>query len=111
MGDQVEFVVLQLREPISQAKKWAKTNGLEALPLSDSGVKSSDDKLLTVKGGEKIPDRQLARVFPASYVIDKHGVVVFSHMGSIDDWSEYVGFLKMQLNIRVNKVIAGYSVR
>ena len=94
LGDQVEFVVLQLREPISQARAWAKKNNLTALPLSDSGVKSVDDKFLTVKGGEKIPDRQLAHVFPASYVVDKHGIVIFSHMGSIDDWSEYISFFK-----------------
>ncbi|MDH5472831.1 MAG: redoxin family protein [Gammaproteobacteria bacterium] len=94
MGDQIEFVVLQLREPISQARNWASSNGLDVLPLSDSGVKNSDDKFLTVKTGDKIPDRQLANVFPASYVVDKHGVVVFSHMGSIDDWSEYISFFK-----------------
>lgn len=92
MGEQVQFVVLQLREPISQAREWAQKNSLTALPLSDSGVENSEDKFLTVKSGEKIPDRQLAHVFPASYVIDKHGIVVFSHMGSIDDWSVYVPF-------------------
>jgi len=94
LGDQVEFVVLQLREPISQARAWAKKNGLDTLPLSDSGVANPEDKFLTTKSGEKIPDRQLAHVFPSSYVIDKHGIVIFSHMGSVEDWSEYVGFFK-----------------
>lgn len=94
VGDDVEFIVLQLREPIETSKKWAKENNLESLPLSDSGVKSSKDTLLKLKDGSTIEDRQVARVFPSSYVIDKHGIVVFSHMGSISDWSEYVPFFR-----------------
>ncbi len=92
VGDDVEFVIMQLRESIETSRAWAKENSLDALPLSDSGVKSSRDTELTLRDGSKIPDRQVSRVFPSSYVIDKHGVVVFSHMGSIDDWSEYVPF-------------------
>ncbi|HEY9051723.1 MAG TPA: redoxin family protein [Gammaproteobacteria bacterium] len=92
MGDDVEFIVMQLREPIETSRQWAKENSLDALPLADSGVKSSKDTELTLKDGSKIADRQVSRVFPSSYVIDKHGVIVFSHMGSIEDWSEYVPF-------------------
>jgi hypothetical protein len=91
-GDQVEFVVLQVREPIKTARAWAKENNVEALPLSDSGVKSSKDRQLTLKDGSRIDDRKLAKAFPASYVLDKNGLVIFSHMGSVSDWSEYVPF-------------------
>ncbi|MDQ1363285.1 MAG: hypothetical protein QG652_1146 [Pseudomonadota bacterium] len=94
MGKDVEFVVLQMREPITQAKAWAKENNLSALPLSDSGVKSSSDTELTLRSGKKIQDRDLAKIFPASYVLDKHGIVIFSHMGSVSDWSEYVPFFR-----------------
>lgn len=94
MPGQVEFVVLQVREPISQARRWAKENNVEALPLSDSGVKSASDTTLKLKDGSTIDDRELADVFPASYVLDKHGLVIFSHMGSVHDWSEYVPFFK-----------------
>lgn len=94
IGEQMEFVVLQVREPISTAREWAKENNVAALPLSDSGVQSAKDKWLTLKGGEKIPDRSLASAFPATYVLDKNGLVVFSHMGSVTDWSEYVPFFK-----------------
>jgi len=94
MGDQIEFVVLQVREPISQARKWAKENNVVALPLSDSGIKSSSDTTFMLKDGGTIDDSELATVFPASYVVDKHGVVVFSHMGSVHDWSEYVPFFR-----------------
>jgi thiol-disulfide isomerase/thioredoxin len=94
VGDQVEFVVLQMREPISQSRKWAKENNVEALPLSDSGVKNKSDTTLWLKSGATIDDRELATVFPASYVLDKQGVVVFSHMGSVSDWSQYVMFFR-----------------
>ena len=94
MSDQVEFIVLQGREPIEDARKWAMTTGLDALPLSDSGVKSENDKEFRLTGGKRVADRQLAKVFPASYVLDKHGVVVFSHMGSISNWTEFVHFFK-----------------
>jgi thiol-disulfide isomerase/thioredoxin len=93
-GDKVEFVILQAREPIEDARKWVKKKGFEALPISDSGVKSSEDKQFYIKGGKRIDDRKIAKVFPASYVLDKHGLVVFSHMGSISNWSQYVNFFK-----------------
>ncbi len=90
--DKVAFVVLQVREPIEISRAWTKKHGVTALPLSDSGVKSDEDKELTLKDGSRIADRKLARVFPATYVLDKNGIVVFSHMGSIRDWTEYVPF-------------------
>ena len=91
---QVEFVVLQVRESIQTSKKWAAKNGVEKTFLSDSGVKDDDDEILAIKGGKKIKDRMIAKVFPASYVLDKNGIVVFSNMGSIDNWNEYVNFFK-----------------
>jgi len=94
MGEQVAFVVLQLREPIQTARDWAKENNLDALPLSDSGVKNSEDKFIRIKGGKQIADREIAKYFPSSYVIDKNGYVVFSHMGSIENWPEYVNFFR-----------------
>ena len=94
MGDQVAFVVLQLREPIETSREWAKQNNLDVLPLSDSGVKNSEDKFIRIKGGQSIPDREIAKYFPSTYVIDKHGYVIFSHMGSVENWPEYVSFFR-----------------
>lgn len=91
---QMEFVIVQVRESIEDSKYWALNNSAEKLPLSDSGVKNDEDEWLSLTGGEKIEDRQLAKIFPASYVLDKNGVVVFSNMGSIDNWTEYVNFIK-----------------
>jgi len=92
MGDKVEFVVLQVRESIDTSNQWVKQHKLTALPLSDSGFDTNNQ--MTLKTGTKIKDRTLAKVFPASYVLDKNGIVIFSHMGSIDDWSEYIPFFK-----------------
>ncbi len=92
--DDIAFVILQLREPISKAKQWARDNSFTTLPLSDSGAKSDEDKELRLKDGSKIKDRKLARVFPASYVLDKNGLVVFSHMGSVENWTEYLAFFE-----------------
>lgn len=94
MPGQVEFVILQIRESIETSKKWVADKSVEKIPLSDSGVRSEDDEMLTTKGGKKIKDRNIAQVFPASYVLDKNGTVVFSNMGSIDNWTEYVTFFK-----------------
>lgn len=94
MPGQIEFVILQARETIETSNTWAVKNSNEKLPLSDSGVKNDGDSLLSLKDGTKVKDRQLARIFPASYVLDKNGIVVFSNMGSIENWTEYVRFFK-----------------
>ncbi|MCW8956699.1 MAG: TlpA family protein disulfide reductase [Gammaproteobacteria bacterium] len=94
MVDQVAFVVLQLREPIETARAWAKQNNLDALPLSDSGVKNSEDKFIRINGGKQIADREIAKFFPSTYVIDKNGYVIFSHMGSVENWPQYVPFFR-----------------
>lgn len=90
--NKVAFVVLQVRESFEIPRAWSVKHGVTALPLSDSGVKSEEDKELALKDASKIADRKLARVFPATYVLDKNGIVVFSHMGSIRNWTEYVPF-------------------
>lgn len=94
MGKDVEFVLLQLREPISQARYWAKENNFSELPLSDSGVQDNLDTVLTLQNGKKVQDSDFAKVYPTSYVIDKHGIVLFTHMGAVSDWTEYVPFIR-----------------
>ncbi len=93
-SEDIEMVVLQVREPIETARQWTEKHGFTELPLSDSGVISDEDVELTLADGTKILDRKLAKVFPSSYVLDKNGVVVFSHMGSVHDWTEYIPFIR-----------------
>lgn len=92
VGEEVEFVVLQLREPIDESRNWARSKGLDALPLSDSGVKDSEDNFIRIKGNKLMRDRNISRVFPTTYVLDKHGLVVFANYGSVENWTEYIPF-------------------
>ncbi len=90
----VAVVLLQMREPVEQARDWLIQQGLESLPLYDSGSRGAQDHRLTTAVHTHIPDRDIARVFPSSYVIDRNGVVIFAHRGPITDWTEYLAFFE-----------------
>ena len=92
-GEEVVLVLLQLREPVSSAREWAQQQGFVGLPLADSGASGEENDFLVTAGGEQIPDRVLARVFPSSYVLDRNGIVLFAHAGPVSDWTEYLPFL------------------
>ena len=91
-GDKVAMVFLQVREPFSASRQWASNNGISRLPLYDSGAKNSDHALFKTVDGKDYPDRKLAAAFPASYVLDRNGRVLFSHKGPIENWDEYLAF-------------------
>ncbi|MCL4470829.1 MAG: TlpA family protein disulfide reductase [Gammaproteobacteria bacterium] len=88
----VRLVLLQMREDFSAARQWAQQQHL-TLPLHDSGVKDMASDFLTLANGKTMPDRRLAVAFPTTYVLDRHGVVVFSHIGPISGWPQYLPFL------------------
>jgi len=90
----VEMVLLQMREPFSQSRKWVEEYGFSSLPLYDSGVADSDTSTLSLSNGGVINDRDIARVFPSTYVLDRNGVVIFSHHGPVTDWIEYLPFFE-----------------
>lgn len=91
-GD-IAFVLVQVREDFATARDWLQRQGL-SLPLFDSGVRSDMDTELHLADGGTIADRKLASRFPTTYVLDKRGIVVFSHVGPVADWQQYVGFLR-----------------
>jgi len=94
LPDQVEMVMLQVREPYETSMHWARQNDLADLPLYDSGVAGAEDDRLKIAGAQTIHDRKIAMAFPTSYVLDKQGVVIFSHQGPVSDWGEYLHFLE-----------------
>ena len=94
LGDEVKMVLLQAREPFSQSLRWATRNGFDALPLHDSCIEEEEHSEFTTIGGDLIPDRELAPRFPTSYVLDRNGVILMRHKGPIEDWSEYLPFLR-----------------
>ncbi len=88
----VAFVLLQAREPIAVSKRWAQQQRFH-LPLADSGSRGDQDAGFALAGGARIADRQIATVFPTTYVIDRHGVVVFAHTGPVEGWPQYEPFI------------------
>ena len=89
----IVFVFSQVREPYADARRWLEQRGIR-LPLYDSGSHAPQDTRLQLAGGGSLADRAVAPVFPATYVLDRHGVVVFSLRGSASDWLEYSAFLR-----------------
>lgn len=88
----IAFVLLQVREPIATARRWAHQQGLY-MPLADSGALGDTDEFLLLADGNRLRDREIARKFPTTYVLDKHGIVLFTHVGPIPRWEEYEDFL------------------
>jgi thiol-disulfide isomerase/thioredoxin len=95
LGDRrdIVFILLQVREPFATARRWAQSQQLD-LPLADSGSRGESDANLHLANNALLPDREIARSFPTSYVLDKHGLVIFSHVGPVHDWPQYEAFLR-----------------
>jgi thiol-disulfide isomerase/thioredoxin len=89
----VALVLLQVRERFDTSRRWAQGQGI-ALPLFDSGIRSDGDSYLTLVGGAKVRDRDFAASFPSTYVLDKQGVVIFSHTGPVERWLDYEPFIR-----------------
>lgn len=89
----IRVVLLPVREDIAQARAWAARLGVR-LPIYDAGIKNEADDQFRLANGSRIPDRQIARIFPTTHVIDRHGVVVFSHIGAASRWLDYLPFVR-----------------
>jgi thiol-disulfide isomerase/thioredoxin len=89
----IQMVLLQVREEFATARRWARQQHMN-LPLNDSGVKNMALDSLPLADGKTIHDRYIADVFPTTYVLDKHGIVVFSHIGPVSRWSQYLPLLR-----------------
>lgn len=87
------MVLLQVRESFGQSGQWAQQQHLK-LPFYDSGVKSRVTDWLGLADGNNICDRDIAAVFPTTYILDKHGVVVFSSTGPVAHWPQYLPLLR-----------------
>ena len=86
----IQMILLQVREKFSSGQQWVQKRQLD-LPLHDTRVmENAALDALTLAGGKTIHDRDIATAFPTTYVLDKHGIVVFSHVGSISGWLQYL---------------------
>ncbi|MBI4742869.1 MAG: TlpA family protein disulfide reductase [Betaproteobacteria bacterium] len=92
----IRAVFLPVREPFDLARKWASQQKLP-LPLFDGGNiggSGENDNTFALADGSRLPDRQIAGKFPTTYVLDKHGLVIFTHVGNASRWGEYAPFLR-----------------
>jgi len=89
----IKMVLLQVREDFATSRKAIARQHLN-LQLHDSGAKDSRDDSLSLADGTILNDRDIAAVFPTTYVLDKHGIVLFSHNGPVHDWLGYLPLLK-----------------
>jgi thiol-disulfide isomerase/thioredoxin len=91
-GD-IRLVLVPVREDAAESRRWLARQHLE-FPLYDAQVKGTTPGVLAGTDGKLLNDRDLAAVFPTSFVLDRNGIVVFSHRGPISDWPDYLPFLK-----------------
>lgn len=89
----IQFVFLPVREPVDRARQWARDKGLR-LAIADGGPDAAKDGGFRLADGGRIGDRELARVFPTTYVLDRHGLVLFSHYGPVADWGSLAPLLR-----------------
>lgn len=89
----IEMVLLQVREDFEVSQQWLMQQHLN-LPLFDSGAKGKVDSSLILANGNKIQDRDIAPAFPTTYILDRHGIIVFSNIGPVVNWSQYLPLLK-----------------
>ncbi|MDH5556749.1 MAG: redoxin domain-containing protein [Alphaproteobacteria bacterium] len=89
----IAFVLVQAREDINRSRRWAQQRKF-AMPFYDSGARSPSDRDLTTADGGIIADRVVAPRFPATYILDSHGLVMFSRFSPPDHWSEYEPLLR-----------------
>ena len=88
----IQMVLLQVQEDYDVSRRWTGQQHFK-LPLYDSGVKGKAMSSLTLADGRKIQDRDIAPAFPTTYILDKHGIVVFSNIGPVSRWPQYLPLL------------------
>lgn len=88
-GDEnISFVLVQAREAIGKSRRWTERNGV-TMPLYDSGHTGFGDTAFQLADGTTRPYRELAPVFPTTYVLDGDGLVVFRKPGPGFHWEQY----------------------
>ena len=89
----IAFVFVQSREDIERSRRWAGQRGF-SMPFYDSGARRPSDSAFATADGGTLEDRIVAPLFPATYVLDSHGLVMFSHLGPLSHWGEYESLLR-----------------
>jgi thiol-disulfide isomerase/thioredoxin len=89
----IRLVMLQVRESYPVARRWLQQQKLR-MSFYDSGAQDSHSDTLSLADGKTVHDRYIAPVFPTTYVLDKHGIVVFANHGPLTQWMDYLPLLR-----------------
>lgn len=88
----LRFLLVPLREPLSSTQAWLTRQKLD-VPLTQA-VATGPSGMLQLRDGHQYPDRQVAPAFPTTYILDRHGVILFAHLGPIRNWDSWHPILK-----------------
>lgn len=88
-----QFVFLPVREAAETSRAWLRDQRID-LPIAEAGGGTGRETAFRLGTGGTMPDRELARVFPTSYVLDRNGIVLFAHVGPVADWTSLEPLLK-----------------
>lgn len=89
----LQFVFLPVREAAAKSRAWLRERGID-LPVADAGALAEKEGVFLMRNGVKIRDRDMAQVFPTSYILDRNGIVLFAHVGPVSDWLALEPLLK-----------------
>ena len=89
----LRFVFLPVREATSKSRAWLRERGIN-LPVADTGTPAEKAGAFKLGNGGRIADRDLARVFPTTYILDRNGIVLFAQNGPVADWLALEPLLK-----------------
>ncbi|MFH2135860.1 MAG: TlpA disulfide reductase family protein [Pseudomonadota bacterium] len=89
----IRLVMLQVRESHAVARRWLQQQKLR-MSFYDSGAQDSGSDTFLLADGKTVHDRYIAPVFPTTYVLDKHGIVVFANHGPLTQWMDYLPLLR-----------------
>jgi thiol-disulfide isomerase/thioredoxin len=81
----LQFVFLPVREAAAKSRAWLRERDID-LPVADAGVKAEKEGVFQIADGKTIRDRDVARAFPTTYILDRNGIVLFAHIGPVSDW-------------------------
>jgi hypothetical protein len=89
----LQFVFLPVREAATKSRTWARSRGID-LPIADAGARAEKEGAFVLSDSGKIRDRDVAQVFPTTYILDRNGIVLFAHVGPVADWLTLEPLLK-----------------
>lgn len=91
-GD-IAFLPINVKEAFDDSLSWAKRRGF-TLPFVDSGSVGISDADIRLSDGTKIDRHDIAEYVPATFILDRNGVVVFPRVKSYNHWEEFADHLQ-----------------